>query len=376
MSRILELASELIARPSVTPVDEGCQDLVAERLQRLGFTVEHLGAGNTRNLWARLGSSAPLVVFAGHTDVVPTGPESAWQSPPFEPTVRDGFLYGRGAADMKGSLAAMLVAVEDFLSGNKDFQGSIALLITSDEEGPATHGTRHVMRVLNGRGIAIDYCVVGEPSSRERVGDVIRVGRRGSLNGVLTVRGVQGHVAYPELAVNPIHLALPALDELVNRHWDSGFETFPPTSFQVSNIEAGTGADNVIPGELTARFNFRYCPAQTSEQLQIAVEAVLARHALDASVTWRESGKPFYTPDGMLRRAVDAAIRESTGYPPEHSTGGGTSDGRFIAPMGAEVIELGPCNASIHQVNECVSVEELEILSGMYAGILRQLLPS
>lgn len=374
MSSTLELAKALIARPSVTPEDGGCQALLAERLQKAGFKVEQMDAGGVKNLWARYGNTSPLFVFAGHTDVVPTGPDAEWKYPPFEPTEHDGFLYGRGAADMKGGLAAMVTAVENFLSKHSAVNGSIAFLITSDEEGVAEHGTRHVMQELQKRGEKIDYCIVGEPSSNKNLGDVIRVGRRGSLNGVLTVKGVQGHVAYPEIAVNPIHRALGALRELTEQRWDDGFETFPPTSFQVSNIHAGAGADNVIPGQLTARFNFRYCPAQTAQGLQTAVAKILDRRQLDWNIAWRESGQPFFTPDGTLTQAVDAAVREETGRQPEHSTGGGTSDGRFIAPSGAAVIELGVCNASIHQVNECVRIEELEKLSKIYGQILANLL--
>ncbi len=374
MSPTLELAKDLIARPSVTPEDGGCQDVIAKRLQALGFGIERMDAGGVRNLWARRGTAAPLFVFAGHTDVVPTGPESKWKFPPFEPVEHDGWLYGRGAADMKGGLAAMITAVEHFLAEHSAFNGSIAFLVTSDEEGSAVHGTRHVMQELKKRGETIDWCVVGEPSSSKAVGDVVRVGRRGSLNGVLTVKGVQGHVAYPEIAVNPIHRALGALRELTEQRWDSGFESFPPTSFQVSNINAGTGADNVIPGELVARFNFRYCPAQTSDRLRTAVAKILDRRQLDWHIDWRESGKPFFTPDGLLTQAVDAAVREEAGRTPAHSTGGGTSDGRFIAPGGAQVIEIGVCNASIHQVDERVRIEELETLSGIYRRVLANLL--
>lgn len=374
MSATLELAKALIAKTSVTPEDGGCQELIGARLQKAGFNIERLNAGGVQNLWARRGNDAPLFVFAGHTDVVPAGAASAWTFPPFEPVERDGFLHGRGAADMKGGLAAMIVAVEAFLAAHASFKGSIAFLITSDEEGPAEHGTRHVMGELATRGVRIDHCVVGEPSSRERTGDVIRVGRRGSLNGTLTVRGVQGHVAYPELAVNPIHRCLAALDELAQRRWDDGFETFPPTSFQISNIHGGTGAENVIPGELVARFNFRYCPAHTVEQLQAKVEAILDGHALDWRIDWRESGKPFYTAPGALTRAVDAAVRDITGRIPEHSTGGGTSDGRFIAPSGAEVVELGVCNATIHQIDERVAIDDLETLTRIYRRLLENLL--
>lgn len=370
MSAILELARELIRRPTVTPEDGGCQDLIAARLEKRGFSIERMNAGGVKNLWARLGDNAPLFAFAGHTDVVPTGPETAWKFPPFEPTEHDGYLFGRGAADMKGALAAMIVAIEEFLESKGRFHGSIAFLITSDEEGPAEHGTRHVMTKLEERGEKIDWCIVGEPSSRERVGDTIRVGRRGSLNGELIVRGVQGHVAYPELAVNPIHRALAALDELANTHWDDGYESFPPTSFQVSNLNSGTGADNVIPGELRARFNFRYCPVQTAAGLRQRVTEILDAHELDWQVSWRESGRPFFTPPGALTAAVDAAVESITGTVPAHSTGGGTSDGRFIAPTGAQVIEVGVCNATIHQVDERVRVDDLDTLKSIYRRML------
>lgn len=374
MSATLELAKQLIALRSVTPEDGGCQELIAARLRAIGFSIEQMNNGGVKNLWARRGTAKPLLVFAGHTDVVPTGPESSWKFPPFEPTEHEGNLYGRGAADMKGGLAAMITAVEEFIAATPRFNGSIAFLITSDEEGPAEHGTRYVMEKLNGRDEQIDYCLVGEPSSQQRLGDIIRVGRRGSLNGTLTLRGRQGHVAYPELADNPIHRAFAALDELANRTWDSGYESFPPTSFQVSNITAGTGAENVIPGELQARFNFRYCPAQTADRLESRVASILDEHALDWSIEWRESGKPFYTPDSTLTAAVDAAVQAETGRLPEHSTGGGTSDGRFIAQSGAQVVELGVCNASIHQVNENVRIQELDALSKIYLRVLERLL--
>lgn len=374
MSATLELAKQLIALPSVTPEDAGCQELIAARLRAIGFSIEQMNNSGVKNLWARRGTAKPLLVFAGHTDVVPTGPESSWKFPPFEPTEHEGNLYGRGAADMKGGLAAMITAVEKFVAVTPRFNGSIAFLITSDEEGPAEHGTRYAMEKLNGRDEQIDYCLVGEPSSQQRLGDIIRVGRRGSLNGTLTLRGRQGHVAYPELADNPIHRAFAALDELANRTWDSGYESFPPTSFQVSNITAGTGAENVIPGELQARFNFRYCPAQTADRLESLVASILDEHGLDWSIEWRESGKPFYTPDSTLTAAVDAAVQAETGRLPEHSTGGGTSDGRFIAQSGAQVVELGVCNASIHQVNENVRIQELDALSKIYLRVLERLL--
>jgi len=374
MSSTLDLAKALVARPSVTPEDGGCQELIADRLQKAGFAIERMNTGGVKNLWARHGDARPLLVFAGHTDVVPAGPESAWKFPPFAATEHDDHLYGRGTADMKGGLAAMITAVETFLSTAPSLTGSIAFLVTSDEEGPAEHGTRHVMQQLAARNEHMDFCIIGEPSSRQRPGDLVRVGRRGSLNGVLTVHGVQGHVAYPELAMNPIHRCLSALHELTDREWDQGFETFPPTSFQVSNIHAGTGAENVIPGELRAHFNFRYSPAQTAEKLQTEVVAILDANALDWSVEWRESGKPFHTADGTLTAAVDSAIRTETGYLPEHSTGGGTSDGRFIAPYDVEVVELGLCNATIHQVDERVRIEDLDTLSRIYCRVIENLL--
>lgn len=376
MSATLRLATDLIARRSVTPEDAGCLELIGERLARCGFALERMDAGGVSNLWARLGDTEPLFVFAGHTDVVPAGPENEWRFPPFEPAVHDGFLYGRGAADMKGGLAAMVTATETFLADSPSMKGSIAFLITSDEEGPAEFGTRHVVRALEARGEKIRWCVVGEPSSREALGDVIRVGRRGSLSGTLLVRGIQGHVAYPELALNPVHAALPALHELASRRWDDGYETFPPTSFQVSNIHAGTGASNVIPGTLEVHFNLRYSPALDVACIQETVKAILERHGLNWHIDWHDSGRPFYTPPGALRSAVSGAIAAIMGRMPEESTGGGTSDGRFIAPTGAEVVELGPNNATIHKLNERVPVEELDRLSEIYRVILEKLLCS
>lgn len=371
---ILQLAQDLIRRASITPDDAGCQDILAERLSNLGFHNEWINRGEVRNLWSVLGQTGPLFVFAGHTDVVPTGPEEEWTYPPFEAHVENGILNGRGAADMKGNLAAMIVAVEAFLRANPEPDFRIGFLITSDEEGPARDGTRAVMEALESRGEKIDYCVVGEPSSRKILGDVIRVGRRGSLNGHLTVRGKQGHVAYPELARNPIHQAVTALNALVERRWDNGYESFPPTSFQVSNIRSGSGADNVIPGKLECSFNFRYSPALTAKRLRQQVEEEFRHHALDFEINWRESGEPFYTEEGKLRNAVDAAIREVTGHAPEHSTGGGTSDGRYIAPTGAEVVELGVVNDTIHQVDERVHVDELEKLGKIYERVLEKFL--
>jgi len=374
MSATLELTQQLMARASVTPADEGCQDLMAERLGRLGFQIERLRYGNVDNLWARRGPASPVLCFAGHTDVVPTGPLEEWQSDPFKPTIREGLLYGRGAADMKSGLAAMVTAAEALLDKNFAQRGALAFLITSDEEGPSVDGTRRVVETLRERGERIDWCIVGEPSSEHRIGDTIKIGRRGSLSGRLTVHGVQGHIAYPQLADNPIHALAPALAELVNRVWDQGNEHFEATSFQVSNLNAGTGAPNVIPGELKARFNLRYSPVQTLPELQRTVEEILARHQVRYTLEWYVSGEPFYTPPGPLSAAVSAAVRAVTGQTPQLSTGGGTSDGRFIAPLGAQVVELGVINASIHKVNECVRIEDIDRLHEMYLGAMRNLL--
>jgi succinyl-diaminopimelate desuccinylase len=374
MPKTLELAEDLISRRSVTPADEGCQQVIGERLATLGFALDSLRFGNVDNLWARHGRAAPLFCFAGHTDVVPTGPLEEWRSDPFVPSVRDGFLYGRGAADMKTGLAAMVTATEEFVSRRPDHKGSISFLITSDEEGPSVDGTRRVAETLAGRGERIDWCLVGEPSSEVTVGDTIKVGRRGSLSGRLTVHGVQGHVAYPQLAENPVHTLAPALAELTRHVWDEGTEHFQPTTFQVSNLNAGTGAPNVIPGELKARFNLRYSPVQTLEKLKSTVEAILRRHGVRYTLEWYLSGEPFYTSPGRLSEAVGAAVASVTGSRPRLSTGGGTSDGRFIAPLGAEVVELGVVNASIHKVNECVRVEDLEALHRMYLNVLERLL--
>lgn len=371
---VLSLTRELIARPSVTPEDAGCQNLLAERLTAAGFRCEELPFGRVSNLWATHGTGGPLLVFAGHTDVVPTGPVEQWRSEPFVPEIRDGMLYGRGAADMKGSLAAMLVACERFLEAHPDHAGRIGLLITSDEEGPATEGTRRVMEHLNGLGEKIDWCLVGEPSCRERLGDTLRRGRRGSLSGMLTIKGVQGHVAYPDQAENPIHRALPALTALCGLDWDEGHPDFPATGFQISNIHAGTGANNVIPGTLEVLFNLRYCPASTPESLQRKIENTLARHKLDFTIAWHDSGRPFHTPDGNYLSTVAGAVQEVLGIQPELSTGGGTSDGRFIAPYGAQVVELGPVNATIHKIDECVRVADLEPLAAVYQRILEKLL--
>jgi len=374
MSQAIELTIDLISRRSVTPADEGCQALLAQRLARIGFVIEPLPFGSVVNLWARRGNGRPLLCFGGHTDVVPTGPLEEWHSDPFVPEIRDGVLYGRGAADMKSGLAAMVTAAEEFIASHPQHSGSIAFLITSDEEGPSVDGTRRVVELLAARGERIDWCVMGEPSSEVSIGDTIKVGRRGSLSGRLTVHGVQGHVAYPQLAENPVHALAPALAELVSRTWDEGTEHFQPTSFQVSNINSGTGAPNVIPGELKARFNLRYSPAQTTEHLEKTVEGILRRHGVRYTLEWYVSGEPFYTPPGVLSRAVAEAVAEVTGIPPRLSTGGGTSDGRFIAPLGAQVVELGVVNASIHKVNECVRVADIDALQRMYVKALRRLL--
>ena len=374
MSQALDLTRNLLARRSITPADEGCQELIAQRLAPIGFLIEPLPFGNVMNLWARRGRTGPVLCFAGHTDVVPTGPLEEWHSDPFVPAEREGVLYGRGAADMKSGLAAMVTAVEEFVATQPSHSGSIAFLITSDEEGPSVDGTRRVVEMLRARGERIDWCVVGEPSSEASVGDTIKVGRRGSLSGRLTVHGVQGHIAYPQLAENPVHTLAPALAELVGRTWDEGTEHFEPTSFQVSNLNAGTGAPNVIPGELRARFNLRYSPMQTLPKLKTTVEEILRRHGVRYTLEWYVSGEPFFTAPGVLSEAVGAAVAEVTGVQPKLSTGGGTSDGRFIAPLGAQVVELGVVNASIHKVNECVRVADIDALQRMYLNVLRRLL--
>ena len=368
------LTKELIRRPSVTPADAGCQDLLAERLTPLGFHIERLRFGEASNLWAVRGSGNPLFVFAGHTDVVPPGPLQHWSSDPYTPRDADGFLYGRGAADMKGSLAAMVTATERFCRANPDHRGAVAFLITSDEEGPAIDGTRAVVDHLTALGTHIDWCLVGEPSSDRQLGDIVRNGRRGSLSAALVVNGVQGHVAYPHRAANPIHAAAPALVELCATRWDEGNAAFPPTSFQISNLTAGTGADNVIPGQLQCMFNFRFSTASTVETLQQRVDELLTRHGLNYEIQWRVSGLPFVTEGGALIKAVRAAITALTGIDPELSTGGGTSDGRFIAPTGTEVAELGPVNHSIHKIDEHVAIADLPRLSEIYEQILQRLL--
>jgi succinyl-diaminopimelate desuccinylase len=374
MTDALELTRALIACPSVTPADAGCQALMTERLAASGFRIETLQFGSVTNLWARRGDVSPVLCFAGHTDVVPTGPLEEWRSDPFTPVVRDGNLYGRGAADMKSGLAAMVTATEQFVAAHPDHRGSIAFLITSDEEGPSVDGTKRVVEALKARGETIDWCIVGEPSSSQTVGDTIKIGRRGSLSGRLTVHGVQGHVAYPQLAENPVHTLAPALAELTARTWDAGDAFFQPTTFQISNLNAGTGAPNVIPGELKARFNLRYSPVQTVETLKKTVEDILARHGVRHTIEWYVSGEPFYTPPGELSQAAVDAISAVTGAAPQLSTGGGTSDGRFIAPLGAQVVELGVTNATIHKVNECVRIEEIGLLHRMYRGVLERLL--
>jgi succinyl-diaminopimelate desuccinylase len=374
MSPTLELSQALIARPSVTPDDQGCQQLLAERLVKLGFVIENLRFGDVDNLWARRGTTAPLFTFAGHTDVIPTGPLADWDTDPFDPVVRDGYLFGRGSADMKCSIAAMVTACERFITACPDHSGSIAFLITSDEEGPAVNGTVKVIERLEARGEKINWCLVGEPSSKDQTGDTIKNGRRGSLNGVLTIVGRQGHVAYPQLADNPIHRAASALAELATIEWDRGNEYFPPTTFQISNIHAGTGAENVIPGTLELLFNLRFSTESTDEALKSRVTAVLDLHGLDYDIHWRLSGQPFLTAAGELVAAARHAIQAAAGIATELSTSGGTSDGRFIAPTGAQVVELGPVNATIHQTNECVNVAELDRLSAIYEEILKELL--
>jgi len=377
MSSTLALTRELVARPSVSPADGGCQEVLIARLEPLGFGVERMRFGEVDNFWAlRRDGDGPLLCFAGHTDVVPPGPLEHWRSDPFVPTERDGLLFGRGSADMKSGLAAMLTATESFLANGRRIAGAIAFLVTSDEEGPSVDGTRRVVDTLIARGERIDYCVVGEPSSQRQFGDTIRVGRRGSLSGRLTVHGIQGHVAYPDRADNPIHRFAPALVELSNRVWDAGSEHFQPTSFQVSNLNAGTGAPNVVPGELKARFNLRWCPAQTVDGLKQAIIEILDRYRLRYSLDWFESGMPYYSQPAGLAAAAVEVVRRHTGLTPEISTGGGTSDGRFIAPMGAEVIEFGGLNETIHMIDECCRIEDLERLRRIYHELLARLLDS
>ena len=373
-SATFELARELISRISITPNDGGCQDVLAQRLARLGFRIERMRFGDVDNLWARRGSGKPLICFAGHTDVVPTGPLDQWHSDPFLPTVRDGVLYGRGAADMKSSIAAFVTAIEAFLADHPDHPGSIALLITSDEEGVAVNGTVKVVETLRARGEALDYCIVGEPSSVTMLGDTMKNGRRGSLSGELLVRGVQGHIAYPHLSRNPIHQFAPALAELSAEKWDDGNEYFPPTTWQISNLSAGTGATNVIPGELRVSFNFRFSTASPLEELKARVHEVLDRHGLDYALTWSLSGRPFLTPKGKLVENLSRAVKTVTGRTPELSTSGGTSDGRFIADICREIVELGPINASIHKLDEHIVLADLEALSRIYQLALANIL--
>lgn len=370
----LELALDLISRPSVTPEDAGCQDLMIERLEKIGFVVERMPFGEVKNFYAKRGTQGPNLCFAGHTDVVPSGPESEWRVAPFAPEIIDGVLYGRGAADMKGSLAAMITAVEQFVEQHPDHDGQISFLITSDEEGPFVDGTTRVVDALMERNEQVDWCIVGEPSSTKTVGDIIKNGRRGSFSGDLTVYGKQGHVAYPHLAVNPIHLAAPALAELAQTHWDEGNEFFPPTSFQVSNIQAGTGATNVVPGSLSTQFNFRFSSELTFDDLKQRVIDILDQYEFEYDIAWTYNGLPFLTKPGELVDAMVDAIESTVNITPELSTSGGTSDGRFIAKMGTQVVELGPINATIHQINECVEAESLNQLSLIYQRILTNLM--
>ena len=372
-SPTIALSQELISRASVTPEDAGCQQLMADRLSAIGFEIEHLRFDDVDNFWAIRGDSGPILCFAGHTDVVPSGPESNWQTPPFEPTIKNGMLYGRGAADMKGSLAAMVVAVEQFIAENPNHSGRIAFLITSDEEGIAANGTVKVVEWLTQQQIIPDYCLVGEPSSSTQCGDTIKNGRRGSLGCEMRILGQQGHVAYPHLASNPIHTAAPALAELSSHEWDRGNDFFPATSFQISNINGGTGATNVIPGELSVIFNFRFSTEVTDQQLRQRTEQILDKYQLDYELNWHLSGQPFLTAEGELVDAAVKAVKEVTGLDTELSTAGGTSDGRFIAPMGTQVVELGPVNATIHQIDECASVDDLNQLCDIYQSLLKHL---
>lgn len=374
MSETLALLEDLIKRESVTPKDEGCQDVLAERLTKIGFKEERLNFEDTQNIWLKRGGTKPLLTFLGHTDVVPPGPLDRWDSPPFEPTIRDGKLYGRGAADMKGGVACFITAVERFIANHPGHIGSIAVMMTSDEEGIATNGVVKVVDVLEKRNEKIDWCLVGEPSSDKKIGDVIRVGRRGSLCAKLTVEGLQGHVAYPEIAENPIHAFAPALKELTEEVWDKGNDFFPPTSLQVSNINSGTGAENIIPGDMEVQFNLRFCTELDEQTIKQRTEAIFDKYGFKYDLQWRLSGNPFLTEKGELIDAAHAAIKQVTGFETLDDTGGGTSDGRFIAPTGAQVIELGPLNESIHKINENVGVEDLEILSEIYENMLIELL--
>ena len=373
-ANVLELAKDLISRNSVTPNDAGCIDFLSGYLEPLGFECEKISRGGVDNLWARRGAASPIVCFAGHTDVVPTGPLEQWQSDPFTPTIRDGVLYGRGASDMKSSLAAFVVAIEEFVRQHPDHPGSIAVMFTSDEEGPAVDGTVRVCEALKERGEKLDYCIIGEPTAVSKLGDMIKNGRRGSLSGVLTVKGVQGHVAYPEQVKNPIHLVAAAIAEMAATTWDNGNEYFPPTSWQISNFNSGTGANNVVPGEAHVRFNFRFATASTLESLQTRVHGILDKHGVPYDLEWRYDGRPFLTPKGDLVAAVAQAIKTVTGLTTQLSTTGGTSDGRFIADICGQVVECGPTNATIHKLNECIRVEELEQLPQIYLHTLKNLL--
>lgn len=374
MSQVIDVLKDLIQRQSVTPEDAGCQEMMGDALNALGFNIESMVFEDTTNMWARRGTQDPVFCFAGHTDVVPTGPITSWKTPPFVPTELDGYLHGRGTADMKGSLAAMMVATERFVKKHPDHKGSIAFLITSDEEGPFINGTTRVIDTLEARNEKITWALVGEPSSTDKVGDVIKNGRRGSLSADLTVKGIQGHVAYPHLAKNPVHLASPALTELSQIEWDQGNEFFPPTSFQVSNIHAGTGATNVVPGELTVQFNFRYSTELTADELVKKAEAILDKHQLEYDIDWTYNGLPFLTDSGDFVKAANYAVEKVAGYKPQLLTTGGTSDGRFIAPTGAQVVELGAVNATIHQIDECVKMADIEQLTDMYEAMLTYLL--
>jgi succinyl-diaminopimelate desuccinylase len=374
VSPTIALAQDLMGRASVTPEDKGCQELMIARLEAIDFTVERMRFGVVDNFWARRGTEKPVLAFAGHTDVVPSGPVDQWHTPPFEPTIKDGFLYGRGAADMKGSLASWIVALEEFIALHPDHRGSLALLITSDEEGPFVDGTTRVIDTLEARGEKMDWCIVGEPSSTNTLGDVIKNGRRGSLTANITAKGIQGHVAYPHLVINPIHKVAPALTELVSTQWDDGNEFFPPTSFQIANINGGTGASNVVPGHVEVMCNFRYSTELTADDLTAKVETILDNHKVDYDIQWTYNGLPFLTGSGSLVDACRDSIKATTGTDTQLSTAGGTSDGRFIAPTGAQVVELGPCNGTIHQLNECVKVSDLEQLTQVYLGVLTRLM--
>ena len=374
VSPTIALAQDLMGRASVTPEDKGCQELMITRLEAIGFIVERMRFGEVDNFWARRGTEQPVLAFAGHTDVVPSGPVDQWHTPPFEPTIKDGFVYGRGAADMKGSLASWIVALEEFIALHPNHRGSLALLITSDEEGPFVDGTTRVIDTLEARGEKMDWCIVGEPSSTNTLGDVIKNGRRGSLTANITAKGIQGHVAYPHLVINPIHKVAPALAELVSTKWDDGNEFFPPTSFQIANINGGTGASNVVPGHVEVMCNFRYSTELTADELTTKLETILDNHKVDYDIQWTYNGLPFLTGSGSLVDACRDAIKTTTGTDTQLSTAGGTSDGRFIAPTGAQVVELGPCNSTIHQLNECVKVSDLEQLTQVYFGVLTRLM--